>query len=83
MQWLSKVLKVHPVISLMNIFKPVYAGIDMIYMPHIHSKSLLLLSWATEITKEGRYSFLLLCLKVSFLLFFSPSIRPRIWFVCF
>ncbi len=38
---------------------------------------------ATEITKEGQHSFLLLCLKVSFLLFFSPSIRPRIWFVCF
>jgi hypothetical protein len=38
---------------------------------------------ATEITKEGWYSFLLLCLKVSFLLFFSPSIRPRIWFICF
>ncbi len=36
-----------------------------------------------EITKEGWYSFLLLCLKVSFLLFFSQSIRPRMWFVCF
>ncbi len=29
------------------------------------------------------FSFLPLCLKVSFLLFFSPSIRPRTWFVCF
>jgi hypothetical protein len=28
-------------------------------------------------------SFPFLCLLVSFLLFFSPSIRPRIWFVCF
>jgi hypothetical protein len=38
---------------------------------------------ATGITKYDWSSFLLLCLKVSFLLFFSPSIRPRIWFVCF
>jgi hypothetical protein len=35
---------------------------------------------ATEIKKEDWSSFLLLCLKVSFLLFFSPSIRLRIWF---
>jgi hypothetical protein len=38
---------------------------------------------ATEITKEDWFSFLLLCLKVSFLLFFSPSLNIRIWFVCF
>jgi hypothetical protein len=33
--------------------------------------------------KRRLVSFLLLCLKVSFLLFFSPSITPKIWFVCF
>jgi hypothetical protein len=27
-------------------FQPEYAGIDMICMPHVHSESLLLLSWA-------------------------------------
>jgi hypothetical protein len=62
----------------MNIFKPEYAGIDMIYVLRIHSKSLLLLSRATEITKEEAwYSFLLLCLKVSFLLFFSPKYKTK------
>jgi hypothetical protein len=27
-------------------FQPEYAGLDMICMPHVHSESLLLLSWA-------------------------------------
>jgi hypothetical protein len=30
-------------------FQPEYAGIDMICMPHVHSKSLLVLSWALSI----------------------------------
>jgi hypothetical protein len=38
---------------------------------------------ATEITKKGWFSFLFLCLKVSFLLFFSPSIRPIIGLCAF
>jgi hypothetical protein len=42
-------------------------------VPHLylHNKP-----WATEIPKEGGYSFPFLRLLVSFLLFFSPSIRP-------